>query len=66
MSVAYTLVCGGFDLAVGHLYDLAGSARTWTLIMGVTLVSAALSMVLKARDRKAYPKLYQENRQENE
>ena len=59
MSVAYTVVCGGFDLAAGHLYDRAGSGWTWALILGITLVSAALTMVLKAGDRKAYPKLYQ-------
>ena len=63
MSVTYTLVCGGFDLAVGHFYDLAGSCWTWILIMGVTLASGVLTMVLKARDKKAYPKLYQTGKQ---
>ena len=63
MSVTYTLVCGGFDLAVGHFYDWAGSRWTWILIMGVTLASGVLTMVLKVRDKKAYPKLYQTGEQ---
>ena len=68
MSVAYTLVCGGFDLAVGHLYDRTGSGSAWALILGITLVSAVLTVVLKVRDKKAYPKLYQsgaENKGDN-
>ena len=60
MSVAYTVVTGAIDLTVGQLYDHAGSGWTWTLVLGVALLSAALAWVLKVRDRKAYPKLYLE------
>ena len=58
MSVAYTAVTGGLDLVVGQLYDRAGSSWTWFFILGVTLLSAAATIVLRSRDRKAYPKLY--------
>ncbi len=58
MSVMYTAVTGGIDLAVGHTYDRAGSSWTWALVLGVTFVSVALTVMLKRRDRKAYPKLY--------
>ncbi len=63
MSVAYTLVCGGVDLLVGWLYDNAGSAWTWAAILAVTLASAGTAAVLKSLDRKAYPKLYQKDRE---
>jgi len=66
MSVAYTAVTGGIDLVVGRLYDRAGSTRTWALILAVTLASAAAAVVLKALDKKAYPKLYQANARETE
>ena len=59
MTVVYTAVTGGVDLAVGQLYDRAGSAWTWALILGVTLISAAAALALKGLDRKHYPKLYQ-------
>ncbi len=58
MSVAYTAVTGGLDLAVGQIYDRAGTTWTWTLILGITLASAAVTVVLMGLDKKAYPKLY--------
>ncbi|MBR0040604.1 MAG: MFS transporter [Oscillospiraceae bacterium] len=58
MSVVYTFVTGGIDLVVGQLYDRAGSSATWALILTVTLFSAALTLLLKAFDKKRYPKLY--------
>ena len=58
MSVVYTAVTGGLDLVIGQLYDRAGSAWTWALILSVTLASAAVTIVLRARDKKVYPKLY--------
>lgn len=58
MSVVYTAVTGGIDIAVGQLYDHSGSTVTWTLILSVALSSAALAIVLRSLDRKAYPKLY--------
>ena len=58
MSVVYTAVTGGIDLTVGRLYDRAGSTWTWALILAVTFVSAAAALLLRSRDKKAYPKLY--------
>ncbi|MGX8703447.1 MAG: MFS transporter [bacterium] len=58
MSVFGTVVTGGIDLTVGHLYDRAGSTWTWVLILAIALLSAAAALVLKALDRKKYPKLY--------
>ena len=59
MSVVYTIVTGSVDLAVGQLYDRAGSGWTWVLILSVILLSAASALLLKALDKRAYPKLYQ-------
>ena len=58
MSLSYALVRGVLELTVGQLYDRAGSGWTWTLILGVTLLSAGAAAALKLLDRKAYPKLY--------
>ncbi|MBR2582272.1 MAG: MFS transporter [Oscillospiraceae bacterium] len=58
MTVAYTAVTGGIDIAVGQFYDRAGSTWTWTLILGVTALSAAATILLRSLDKKAYPKLY--------
>ena len=58
MSVAYTIITGGVDLAVGQLYDRVGSGWTWSFVLVVTLVSGALALLLKRLDKKAYPKLY--------
>ena len=58
MSIAYSVVTGVIDLTVGQLYDRSGSFWTWGLILAVTLLSAALALVLKGLDKKAYPKLY--------
>ena len=58
MSVVYTALTGSIDLAIGQLYDRAGSTWTWTLILGVTLLSAAAATLLRTLDKKAYPKLY--------
>lgn len=59
MSVVYAAVTGGVDLAVGQLYDRAGSVWAWGLILAISLAASAAAVVLKAVDKKAYPKLYQ-------
>ena len=59
MTLIYAAVTGGVDLAVGQLYDRAGSGWTWALILGITLISAAAALLLKGLDKKHYPKLYQ-------
>ena len=62
MSVAYGVVSGVINVTVGRLYDRAGSTPTWILILAVVFFSAASAMLLKALDRKAYPKLYLKNK----
>lgn len=62
MSVVYAAVTGVVDLVVGQLYDRSGSVPTWALILAVTLASAAAAILLRAFDKKAYPKLYREEK----
>ena len=66
MSVAYAAVTGGINLLIGQLYDHAGSTWTWAVILGVTLLSAATAVALKALDKKAYPKLYRAGERQEE
>ena len=66
MSVAYAAVTGGINLLIGQLYDRAGSTWTWAVILGVTLLSAATAVALKALDKKAYPKLYRVGERQEE
>lgn len=63
MSVTGSFVGGGVELAVGQLYDRAGSSWTWVLILSVTLLSGLLAAVLIFRDRRSFPKLYAEKEQ---
>lgn len=58
MTVISTVIGAGVDFSVGRVYDNAGSVFTWVLILGAVLLSAGSAVVLKARDKKAYPKLY--------
>ncbi|MCR5041801.1 MAG: MFS transporter, partial [Clostridia bacterium] len=58
MSVFGAAITGAVDLTVGRVYDRSGSTPTWVIILAVALASVAGGVVLKARDKKAYPKLY--------
>ncbi|MBQ3870006.1 MAG: MFS transporter [Clostridia bacterium] len=58
MTVVATVITGSVDFSTGQLYDRAGTTWTWVLILGVTLLSFVSAIILKARDKKAYPKLY--------
>ena len=58
MTVISTVIGAGVDFSVGRMYDNAGSVFTWVLILGAVLLSAGSAVILKARDKKAYPKLY--------
>ncbi len=58
MSVFGAVITGAVDLTVGRVYDRSGSTPTWVIILAVALASVAGGVVLKARDKKAYPKLY--------
>ena len=61
-TVIVTAVSIAVDIAVGQLYDTAGSVWTWSFILGVTLFSAAAAIILIVRDKKAYPKLYKSSK----
>lgn len=58
MIVVSTIITGGVDLAIGQIYDRAGTVWTWTLILAVTLISIFMGLMLMLRDKKVYPKLY--------
>ena len=58
MAVVFSAVTGVIDLTVGQMYDSAGSTKTWTLILTLTVAAIAASVALKLLDKKAYPKLY--------
>ena len=58
MSVIAAVTAGIIEFSVGQIYDRTGSTWTWVLILGVTFISAVLSVILIIRDKKAYPKLY--------
>jgi O-antigen/teichoic acid export membrane protein len=49
------------QLSVGHLYDNYGSTAAWTLVIGMVAAAMVLTLVLIKLDRKAYPKLYENN-----
>ena len=57
-AVAGTIISGTCDLTVGRLYDSSGSAAAWSVVMGVLALAIVLAVVLRIRDRKAYPRLY--------
>lgn len=59
MSVAYTIVTGAADITVGQLYDNLGSTSAWIAILSLVALSAVITLILGARDKKAYPKLYE-------
>ena len=51
----------GSELSVGHLYDNYGSTAAWTLVIAMVAAAMALTLILIRLDRKAYPKLYENN-----
>ena len=57
-SVAGTVIASLGDLAVGRVYDTAGSAAAWTVVLSLLGASAACCVLLIMRDRCVYPKLY--------
>ena len=51
----------GSELSVGHLYDNYGSTAAWTLVIAMVAAAMILTLILIKLDRKAYPKLYENN-----
>ena len=58
MSVLSTAVMFVIDIAIGNLYDYASPTAAWALIITITALSIVIAVILKALDKKAYPKLY--------
>lgn len=58
MSIAQSILSGAFMLILGYLYDNAGAASAWTLVLGILSFSLILCFILVILDRKAYPALY--------
>ena len=63
MSVVYTVLMVLVELSVGQIYDRAGSNWAWVFMLTVVVLSILLGIILKAKDRKAYPKLYEEGKE---
>ncbi len=58
-GVLSTLVQGGADLLAGRIYDRTGRTAAWTLVLVMLAFCALLTLILIAKDKKAYPKLYE-------
>ena len=61
-TVLATVIQGVCALLIGWLYDHAGRAGAWALVLGLLTAAAALTLVLVRRDRVKYPKLYEATR----
>ncbi len=57
-SVIAFFLQGGCQVTVGQVYDRFGSTPAWLAVLGLLAISAVLTGVLAARDRRVYPKLY--------
>ena len=58
LGVAQGTLLSLFNVAVGKVYDMAGSRGAWTVVMTAAGVSLLLSLGLIRLDRREYPKLY--------
>ena len=64
MSVVYTICMVLVELSVGQIYDRTGSNWTWVFIMTVVMISILLAVILKIKDKTAYPKLYEKGKED--
>lgn len=64
LSVAGALIGSAGDLAVGGLYDGAGSVSAWAFVLGILAAAVCMTLVLARRDRRTYPKLYEARERE--
>ena len=51
-------------MAVGKVYDHAGSRGAWMIVLSAATLSVLLALWLVRLDRRVYPKLYHENADE--
>ena len=57
MNVVCGLASSGIQLVAGRLYDKAGPATAWSVIIGIGLVEIMLVAIMAGFDRKDYPDL---------
>lgn len=60
LGVAQGILLSLFNVAVGKVYDFAGSVGAWIIVMSAAGLSLLLSVLLIRIDRRKYPKLYAE------
>lgn len=66
LGVAQGILLSLFNVGVGKVYDLAGSAGAWTIVMAAAGLSLLLALWLIRADRRVYPKLYESGAAERE
>lgn len=63
MNVVCGLSSSAIQLAVGWIYDKAGSPTAWTTVIGIGVAEILIVAVMAAFDRKDYPGLQSRNAQ---
>lgn len=63
MNVICGLSSSAIQLAVGWIYDKAGSPTAWTTVIGIGIAEILIVAVMAAFDRKDYPGLQSRNAQ---
>jgi MFS family permease len=63
MNVVCGLSSSAIQLAVGWIYDKAGSPTAWTTVIGIGIAEILIVAVMAAFDRKDYPCLQSRNAQ---
>ena len=63
MNVVCGLSSSAIQLAVGWIYDKAGSPTAWTTVIGIGIAEILIVAVMAAFDRKDYPGLQSRNAQ---
>lgn len=61
MNVVCGLSSSAIQLAVGWIYDKAGSPTAWTTVIGIGIAEILIVAVMAAFDRKDYPGLQSRN-----
>lgn len=66
LGVAQGILLSLFNVAVGKVYDAAGSLGAWTLVLSAAGLSLFLTLWLMRIDRRDYPMLYLPRESETE
>ncbi len=57
-AVFGTVIQGSCYLAVGRIYDVSGPVAAWIVALSLLGAVLLLTLLLSAKDKRAYPKLY--------